>query len=312
MNRIYIAFFAAIFAFIGMNGIYGADNDIKTRVITDHMGRNVKVPDTPQRIIALTRNFMEELFELGVTPIAKVEEYNNRPEGIALPGVSNQTNPDIEKIHSLKPDLIFANTRQHSPMKELLESTGASVVFIDPNKIETDPMTDRIRFIASVLNIDEKAQDYINQLDKQAALLAEKLKKSGLQTVILLEGGGESGKAAQPTGFYGMLLQKLGFTNLIPKGLPGSNASTWVPVNIEMIATSNPDFILLKASTNDKEEHKKLISLLLSNPAYKMTPAVKNKKVFVLPAKIAPGNITNADALKKTASILFPEGFKNN
>lgn len=287
-----------------------AESTTKKRMINDHLNRSVELPDNPQRVLALTRNFMEELFELGVTPVGKVEEYKNRPEGVALPSVSKQSAPDMEAIYRLKPDLIFANTRQHAAMLEGLEKSGAVVIFIDPNKVDNDPMTDRIKFMAEVLNRGKEAELYMQQLERVSNELKGVLVKSGYKTGLILEGTGEKGTAAQPTGFYGMLLDRLGIANIIPKGLPGSGASTWVQFDIETIVKANPDVIILKASGNDAAEHKALLEKFLGNGVFQDMNAVKQKKVFVLAEKIGPGNIANEEALKAFVKLIYTQGFK--
>lgn len=295
---------------LGMDGIVMATAQAEagaTRVVTDHLDRQVEVPVHPQRILALTRNFMEELFELGVTPVGKVEEYKNRPQGVALPSVSKQSTPNLEVIYQLKPDLIFANTRQHGPMLDSLSASGAAVIFIDPSRVDNDPMLDRIEMMADILNRREAAEAYIERLEAVSRELRDKIASYGYRTGLMLEGAGSTGKAAQPTGFYGALFTRLGIENIIPSGLPGSDQSTWVVFDVETIMATPPDLILLRASTNHSQEHQKLRAEFMGNPLWRELKAVKAGKVFVLPARIGPGNIRNEDALRLTAGIIRGE-----
>ncbi|SMP71146.1 ABC transporter substrate-binding protein [Anoxynatronum buryatiense] len=281
-----------------------AETDLAAgRTIEDHLGRQVELPDQPERVLALTRNFMEELFELGITPVGKVEEYKNRQEGIDLPSVSNQNNPNLEAIAALAPELIFANTRQHADLLESLEEISGAVVFIDPNKVIDDPLVSRILFMAEVLNRKAEGENYIAQLDAVTAELQAKVAPLGYETGLILEIG-DKVTAAQPTGFFGALLHRMNIENIVPLGLPGSGQSTWVDFDAETILAEDPDIVLLRASGNDKDEHKQLLEDFKNNPAWSELSAVKNNQLFILPAQIAPGNISNEEALRRTAKII--------
>lgn len=275
-----------------------------THSIVDHMGRKVEVPEQPQRVLALTRNFMEEILILGIIPVGKVDEYNNRPEGISLPSVSKQATPNVEAILSLHPDVIVANIRQHAQMLENLQSSGAAVIFIDPNQTGADPLAGRIQFLGEILNRQEAAQNYIARLNNVSVELKQKVAEKNYKSGLILDGSGDMTKAAQPSGFYGAMLQRLGIRNIVPAGLPGSNLSTWVTFDRETILKESPDFILIKAVTNNKNSQNDLLERFYDNPAWQDLKAVKERKVFVLPATVDPGKMDNITALQMTARIL--------
>ena len=275
-------------------------------VMVDHLGREVTIPENLERILALSRAYMEDLFELGVTPIGKVEEYTNRPEGVALPSISNQENPNLEAIIQLAPDLIIANTRQHAKLLESLEAVGATVFFVDPNKVIQDPLTDRITLFGEMLGLQDVANEYIQRLDQVSQELREKLTKCNYQTGLLLQGGSETILAAQPTGLYGALWQRLGIENVVPAGLPGAGQSTWVNFDLEAIYEADPDVILIRAAGGGKVSNEEMLNFYLENPQWNQLSAIKNGKIFILPGRVNPGNISNEEALKVTAKALCP------
>ncbi len=282
----------------------------ETNTITDDLGREVEIPANPQKVLALTKNMMDELYEIGIIPVGRVEEYKNREELCALPSVSTQQNPNLEAIYELKPDLILANTFQHAQMAEGLEKSGAAVYFIDPTKVANDPWTDRITLMGSLLNREAEASAYLEKLDQLSAELQEKIAPANYQTGLMLLCGGDTISAAQPTGVWGALLVKLGIENIVPSGLPGSDKSTWVTYDAESIIEADPDLIILKASSNDKEQQKKIKSSFMQNPAWKELKAVKNANVYLLPGKYTPGNASNEEILDAAARIIYPQGFE--
>lgn len=274
------------------------------RTMVDHLNRTVHLPAKPERVLALTRNFMEEMFALGLAPIGKVDEYVNRPEGKALPNISKQSAPNIEAIINLKPDVIIANTRQHVPMLETLQTTGAAVFFIDPGRSGQDPLTGRIQLLGEILNRSQSAKQYTQQLESASEELKQQVAGQKFLRGIILDGAGDMTKAAQPTGFYGALLQRLGIQNIVSAGLPGANASTWVTFDREAILKASPDVILIKSPGKNKDSQQKLLDAVYGDSAWQETAAVKTRKVFLLPTSVDPGGMDSIEALRTTARIL--------
>lgn len=80
------------------------------RAVNDEIGRRVIIPRTPQRVVSLAPGITETLYELGLDKeIAGVTSYCNWPPRVRQkPRIGGFTNLSIEKIVSLKPDLIIA------------------------------------------------------------------------------------------------------------------------------------------------------------------------------------------------------------
>lgn len=280
-------------------------SDSEYRFEIDDLNRRVKIPSQPERILALSRSFIEDLFEIGITPVGKVEEYDNREEGIALPSVSTQRSPDIEAIIQLQPDFIIANVRQHANIIDYLELSGAPVFFVDPNKVEVDAMTDRITLLGKLFNREKIADDYINNLNELSNELKSKIKVAGYKTGIMIQGGVESILAAQPTGFNGALFTRLGIENIVPSDLSGARQSTWVNYDIETILQNDPDIILVRAADGSHADYDAMLNYYLNNQHWKELSAVQNGNIFVLSSDINVGSISNIDALKNIAEIIL-------
>ncbi len=78
--------------------------------MTDEIGRKVKIPYSAKRIISLAPSITEILFALGLNEeIVGVTDFCDYPEAaLNKPRIGGFINPSIEKIVSLKPDLIIA------------------------------------------------------------------------------------------------------------------------------------------------------------------------------------------------------------
>ncbi|MCD5410924.1 MAG: ABC transporter substrate-binding protein [Clostridiales bacterium] len=283
------------------------------RVIVDDLGREVEVPINPERVIGLSRQYMEFLFALGVTPAATVDGFRMMPEGLELPNVGKQGSPNIEILNEIAPDLIFANVRHHTQMIDSLELSGAVVVFIDPALVRENSIIDRLRFIGHVLGLDEEAEKHVKHINEVAANLQEKIAGSNVETGILLMGGTGNVKAAQPTGFFGTILSSLGIENVVPLGLPGSEVTTFISFDIETIIGADPDIILVRTTREqrkNKVESEAIIASFKADPAWQNLQAVKNNRIIILPGNMAPGNMKYEKALEVVARLIHPDGFK--
>lgn len=292
----------AVVLFSLVGGLRGWASE--TRVLVDHLGRAVALPPLPQRVLALHRAFIRDLLELGVLPIGRVEEYTYEEEIRVLPSVGSEKAPDLEVIYALAPDLIIANTRLHVPLFEALEKSGAAVFFIDPEKF-SDPLLERVLFIAQVVGREDAGKAYAARLDALSAKLREQVARCGYHTAIVVQGGAESVLVSQPTGMYHGLLVRLGLENVVPQGLPGAGRSTWVRFDIEAIMKADPDVFIVRAAGSSKAEDE-LLNYYRTAPEWQGVRAIREGRIYVLPARVNPGEITAEEALQILANLLCP------
>ena len=82
----------------------------------DQMGRQVTVPDLPQRIISLVPSQTELLHDLGLGErVVGITKFCVHPEEWfrSKPRVGGTKKVDIEKVRALKPDLIIGNKEEN-------------------------------------------------------------------------------------------------------------------------------------------------------------------------------------------------------
>ncbi|MCR5288815.1 MAG: ABC transporter substrate-binding protein [Treponema sp.] len=267
--------------------------------VKDDLGRNVVIPQNPQRILALNSASMEALFNLGITPVGKIENYKIRKEGMSLPSVGMPAEINIEAVCNLGPDLIFAHSRFHSGMIEELEQSGAVVYCFNPDNIE-GTLT---MYIGRLIGKEAIAKEY----DDTYVALCQGLSKSvhqvrNIQTGIIVQAG-DTVKAAQTASGYGALLVNLGIKNIVPEGLPNSSNASFVDFDMETITTENPDIILIvsaggKGNTSGKNKY-------LKDPAWADLDATKNGALIILPDSVNPNKATQSDMIQTTADCII-------
>jgi iron complex transport system substrate-binding protein len=113
---------------------------VEAGLVRDQLGRQVRVPDDPQRIVSLAPSITEIVFALceghrlkGVT-----QHCDYPPEAGSLPKVGSYVHLDVEKIVALKPDLCLG-TRDGNPREiaEKLEALNIPVYAVNPRDLET-------------------------------------------------------------------------------------------------------------------------------------------------------------------------------
>ncbi|MDD3395089.1 MAG: ABC transporter substrate-binding protein [Anaerotignum sp.] len=281
------------------------DVEQESKTVVDDLGREVTIPAKPQRILALVSARMEDLFNLGITPVGKVDEYKIRQEGIDLPSVGSATNINIEAIYQLKPDLIIAHSRNQGSIAEALEETGFPVYYFDP-VVDTETSEDDVlMFLADLLGKKEEAEAYVGQINAFAEDYKEQIAaQTDIKTAVIIRDG-DTITAAQTASGFGSVLTALGLENVVPEGLPGSSTSTFVAFDIETILEKNPDIVLVMATSNDKEENQALLTKYMNDPKWASLDAVKENRLMILPFKVNPNRSTREQMIQLTAEKIL-------
>jgi iron complex transport system substrate-binding protein len=154
--------------FVFMFSLNAVEAGSSVGTVTDRLGREVDVPNNPQRVIALAPSITEIIFALGQQyRLAGVTRFSDfPPEAAALPKVGTYVHLDLEKIASLKPDLCLA-IKDGNPLAviERLESLKIPVYAVDPRNL--DELLKTIREIGSLLDAVSEANLLIRETNER-------------------------------------------------------------------------------------------------------------------------------------------------
>ena len=110
------------------------------REMTDALGRLLRVPAPPQRIVSLVPSLTELLFELGCGErIVAVSDYCVEPaaEVAGKRRIGGQKDPDLAAIIALAPDLVIANKEENLRRDvERLDEAGIPTFVTDVRTVE--------------------------------------------------------------------------------------------------------------------------------------------------------------------------------
>lgn len=167
---------------------------------------------TATRIVALDWRYEEILEALGVKPVGIVEIGKSKePETLAgklegITSVGQAKQPNLEVIHSLKPDLILASPTRHSAIMTQLEQIAPTASYSDATYTDVlDAMDD----IAAKVGATDKAKEVRARIEAKIAD-AKKVVKPGTR-VALVGWSKETLYTWIAASFPGSLLKAVGY-----------------------------------------------------------------------------------------------------
>ena len=267
--------------------------------VTDEIGRSVNITPAPQRIVSLAPGITETLYELGLDDkIAGVTSYCNwPPRARQKPRIGGFTNPSIEKIVSLKPDLIIATADgNRKDTVNQLERIGLPVYVTNPS--DTDKILKSILHIGDITNRTDAAKKLVEKLRKRLNnITAQTQNKSkprvffqiGLEPVITAGGGT----------LINEVIGRAGGVNIA-----GRDTARYPRYSAEGIMAGSPDIILFAPMANDKE----FAAVKSFWQKFAEIPAVKNNKIYPINTDlISRASPRIFDAIETMALIFHPE-----
>lgn len=273
--------------------------DGRALMVTDEIGRKVDVPPAPQRIVSLAPGITETLYFLGLgNRIAGVTAFCNWPaDARNKPRVGGFTNPSVEKIVSLNPDLIIATADGNRKDVVLqLERIGLTVYVVNPSS--TEKILKSIERLGVVTGRKETARKLAVRLRERLrgieACTAGRKKprvffQIGLEPLMTAAGGTLIGEAIVLAGGV---------------NVAAGNAARYPRYSVESVMAGAPDVILFAPMAQDRE-FKAVKKFWMRFPEI---PAVKNGRIYPVHTDlISRASPRMVDAIEEMARMLHPD-----
>ncbi|PZD94497.1 iron ABC transporter substrate-binding protein [Paenibacillus sambharensis] len=179
------------------------------------MGKT-EIKGTPTRIVTLYQGATDVAVALGVKPVGAVESWLEQPfyqyirsdlEGVTV--VGEETQPNLEEIAKLKPDLIIASKMRHEEIYGQLSQIAPTVTHETVYKFK-----DTVALMGNAMNKQEEADALLAEWDARVAdfngKIATKLGEEWPIEVSVLNFRADHARI-YVTGFAGDILDELGF-----------------------------------------------------------------------------------------------------
>ena len=234
---------------------------------------------TPSRVVALEYSFVDALAQVGVSPVGVADD--NKVDRIlpqvrekitAWQSVGTRSQPSLEVIASLKPDLIIADPSRHTAVFEELKKIAPTVMF-DSRHESYQENIETAQKIGDLVGKSAEMKAKINEHNDYIANIAKNLAVQGKKASF---GTSREDKfnIQNDNGYVGSFLTTLGFA---PTKLNSDQA--FVEINLEQLVMEKPEYLFI-AHYRDESIARKWEA----EPLWKAIPAVKANHVYSVDA----------------------------
>ncbi|MEJ8303849.1 ABC transporter substrate-binding protein [Saccharibacillus sacchari] len=216
------------------------------RVITHDLG-STEVVGTPSRVVVLEQGFTQTVAALEVKPVGVADD--NKPERFpqdtlayieGYESVGTRSEPNLEVIRTLKPDLIIADTNRHTNVYEELSAIAPTIAF--PNdKANYEQIVASTRAIGQALDKEEQAEALLAEHASNLEQLKESIEPD--QSVLIIAPSEEDGhdfEVRTTSSFHGSFLKNAGLNYALEDAETSSQQLT-----IEQLLAIDPQHILI-------------------------------------------------------------------
>jgi ABC-type hemin transport system substrate-binding protein len=254
---------------------------------------------SPQRIVSLTPALTEILFALDLGDrVVGVTEYCDRPpEARSRPKVGGYSNPSVEAVLALKPDLIVVSPGPgNRDAVQAMERAGSTIAIVPGEDLGETLRA--IETVASAAGVPERgrrlAASIRERIDEVGRRVAGKARVRTLFSVQVDPYIVAAGRGTLPS----QLVEAAGGINVV-------EASRYPKLGIESVVQLAPAVVLqskMDVAQGDGSAERAAWMRWTS------IPAVASGRIVVLPddASLRPGPRV-ADAVEQIAAILHPE-----
>ena len=273
--------------------------------IVDGLGRKIMINAVPQRIVSLAPSNTEILFALGLgDKVVGVTEYCNYPEAAKTkPKVGGFSTVDIEKVVSLRPDLVLATQIHSKTIIPALEKLGLTVVALTPSSLTG--VLSSITLVGKITGQDKEASELVKDLSTRITAIADKTQKLAPDQrprVFYVTWHDPLITAGTET-LVGDIISKAGGQN-IAYDLSGNKA-----IDLETVIHRDPQVIIASIGMGTGEDLP--WQYIKSESRLKNTQALLTDRVYKIDGDlIHRAGPRIVDALEQMAQFIHPELFE--
>lgn len=223
-----------------------ATPDVAAPRTVEHARGATAVPADPQRVVVLEPVQLDTAVGLGVVPVgaALLSQATGVPAYLGAAAadvefVGTVTEPSLEAIAALGPDLILGTESRHAALYDQLSVIAPTVYMAN----QADPWQDNVALVARALGAEPEAQGLIDRYRERCAEVAQTYGTAG-RTAQLIRPRDSVLTLYGPTSFAGSTLECAGFSTP-PRDWEGSIS---VDLSPELVLQARADEVFVTAA----------------------------------------------------------------
>ena len=290
----------AVFLFVAFFLLMGRDSFAET--FTDEVGRRLELNGPPQRIISVAPSVTEILFAIGLgDKVVGVSTYcNYPPEALKKEKIGGYITPSLEKIISLKPDLVIGTADGGlKSFVDRLAGLGIPVFITNPRSLFEVLST--IRHVGEVTFSRAAAHRVAGSMEKKIETIRKKVKER--PRVRVLHALAYDPLISSGRGTFVDDLIRVGRGVNVAEGTRGKHPR----LSMEEVIAKDPQVIILSSmkSSDSLAEQRQWWG------RWKEISAVSDTRIYVIDADlILRPSPRIVEGLEEIAKAMHPEAFK--
>jgi iron complex transport system substrate-binding protein len=273
--------------------------------LTDATETKVIIEKKPEKIVSLIPSNTEIAFALGLDKeVVGVSDFDNYPEAATKKEKIGGQEINLEKIISLKPDLVLAHASSaHNSEAGLqqLKDTGIPVLVVNDAQ-NFDQVYDSIDMIGKATGETAKADEILTEMKDKLAEIKTKAGEIKEKKKVLVEvsPAPEIYSPGKNT-FMDQMLSVINAENI------ANDQEGWIKIDQEAMIKRNPDVIVTTYGYYVKNPTEQV----LSRKGWETVNAVKNKQVVDVDSdRVTRSGPRIVEGVEDLAKAIYPEVFK--
>ncbi len=275
-----------------------------THEVVDEVGRTVRVPLVPTRIVSLAPNLTETVYALGLQDrlVGDTDYCDYPPEAQKKPKVGGAINPNLEQIAALRPDLVLV-TKDLNRLDTVRALDTLGIPSYSTDAAHTiDGIISSTERLAGILGAAQAGKVVGDDLHHRLTTLQERLRSVPATHVLFVVWTQPLISAGKNT-FIADALRKAGAISIV------DSTQDWPQMSLEEVVHLQPDYLVFAADQTGAGT--RAFEALVSLPGWQLLDAVRNRHYAVISDAVNRPAPRIVSAIEDLAHQLHPASFQD-
>lgn len=271
--------------------------------VSDEVGRSVRVPLSPLRIVSLAPSLTETIYALGDEAhlVGDTEYCDYPPDAQKKAKVGGVIDPNLEQIAALRPDLVLLTKGANKlDTVRALDTLGIPSYATDPHSVEE--IISSTKKLSEILNVPAAGKMLADDLHKRLAELQSELDSAQPRRVLFVVWSDPLISVSQKT-FIADAIRRSGGISVV------ESSQEWPQISLEEVVHLQPEYLVFANSHTG--QGKLDFDMLAARPGWRNLEAMRNNHFAVVSDAINRPSPRIVSVIEDLAHQLHPELFKD-